>query len=331
MRLTSASTAKAAGMASIGTSAFLLLLLTLSSSVHAQASGAGANVPPLATDKVNLAYWNNANEEIATEFAPFNTCFVTESADTLSYAYLTMVPKNATVNFYKDPECGGAFAFAMEGYYLGYPGTARSYRWVGWSEDAIGELHTAAPIPLMPGSNTPPPQQLPSPDTEQPKQGEPTNPPPVKGGQEPDPKPGHGGGTKDEEHSYSSTFFGGVIGTLTVLSVGGVVFWRKVGKNMMDDDGKGKDVLPYNRVAGGGNDVSRSTGNEDEIGEGDEDILLTTKDRMDHNSFALEDEDDEDEDEEDEGQGSGEGNSLEDERDLNNGILSQSGSKHLDQ
>ena len=107
------------------------------------------------------------------------------------------------------------------------------------------------------------------------------------------------------------------------------MFWRKVGKNMMDDDDKGKNVLPYNRVAGGGNDVSRSTANEEEIGEGDEDILLTTQDRMDHNSFALEDEDDDDE--EDEGQGSGEGNSLEDERDSNNGLLSHSGSRQLDQ
>ncbi|GJJ72313.1 hypothetical protein EMPS_04670 [Entomortierella parvispora] len=327
MRLASTS-ATQAGMASAST--LMLLLITLSSSVHAQASGAGANTSPLATDKVQLSYWKNTNEELASEFALFNTCFVTEAADTIPFSYLTMVPKNATVNFYKDPECGGAFAYAMDGYYLGYPGSARSYRWVGWSEDAIGELQTVA-FPLMPGSSTPPPTS-PEPEQPPPKQEEPTQPPPATGGQEPVKEPGHGQtGANDEETSYSSTFFGGVIGTLAVLSVGGVVFWRKVGRGMMGDDDKGKDVLPYNRVAGGGNDVSRQNAMEEEIGEGDEDILLTTKDRMEHNSFALEDEDDDEDDEEDEGQGSGEGHSLEDERESNSGLLSKSGSKHLDQ
>ena len=295
------------------------------STVYAQ-SGLGAHTPPHPSDRVHLAYWNNANEELAAEFAVYNTCFVTDSTSELKYAYLTMVPKNATVNFYKDPECGGAFAFAMDGYYLGYPGEARSFKWVGWSEDAVGELQTQGPIPLMAGSGTttPPPQEQ-QPSSPPPHEKE-SSPPPVTGGQEPESKPpnhgntGTGGGGKDTaETSYSSTFFGGVIGTLTILSLGGVVFWKKVGKKLMDnEDDKGKSVLPYNRVV-----------TEEEGERGDGDILLTTQERSHHrhhdhdnDSFALGDED-----EEDEGQGQDEGDSIEGERE---GMLRPSGSRHLD-
>ncbi|KAG0056363.1 hypothetical protein BGZ83_005279 [Gryganskiella cystojenkinii] len=305
-------------------SAALLCSLSLLSRFTADAqSGPGAHTPPHPSDRVHLAYWNNANEELAEEAAVYNTCFVTNSASTLQYAYLTMVPKNATVNFYKDPECGGAFAFAMDGYYLGYPGEARSFRWVGWSEDAVGELQTKEPIPLMAGSNTaplpPPPQE--QPPSPPPQENEPS-PPPATGGQEPETKPpshGHtGGGNDTVETSYSATFFGGVIGTLMVLSLGGVVFWKNVGKKMMEDgNDKGKSVLPYNRIVG-----------QDEDGDRDEDILLTTSNRSHHqdqeqDSFALGDEDDEDE-----GQGKDEGDSIEEGE--HEGMLSPSGSRHLD-
>lgn len=331
---TTKATALAMSMASI---LILLLSSSTTTTVEAQASGAGANIPPLSTDRVHLAYWNNANEELAAEFALYNTCFVTDSASRPAYAYLTMVPKNATINFYKDTGCGGgAFAFAMDGYYLGYPGEARSFRWVGWSEDAIGEIQTTAPIPLMAGSPNPNTPGTPQPALPPSKQDPPsTQQPPVTGGQEPELEPGHGhaGGAKagDDEKSYSATFFGGVIGTLTVLSIGGVAFWRKVGRKMIEEDDKGKDVLPYNRVAGGGRDVSRRNvveEEEEEVGEGDQDILLATNNRMSHNSFALEEEDGEDE-EEDEGQGRDEGDSVVDDREVNNGLLSPSGSRHL--
>ncbi|KAF9323052.1 hypothetical protein BGZ91_003867 [Linnemannia elongata] len=117
----------------LGASALAMFLAT---SVQAQDPGAGgapvAVAPPKATDKVSILYSDDRNIEIATEEVPFNTCFASEHAF-LPYSYLTFAPKNSTINFYTDSNCE-TFTFGLDGYYGGYPGAARSFKWVGWDE-----------------------------------------------------------------------------------------------------------------------------------------------------------------------------------------------------
>ncbi|KAG0346189.1 hypothetical protein BG004_002221 [Podila humilis] len=219
--------------------------------------------PPLATDSVNVTYANDGNGIIAYETVPFNTCFASENAFA-KYSYINLAPGNATVNFYKDSNCHD-FAFGLDGYYGGYPGPARSFRWVGWDMEHRGDFFNKDPI-LGQG-----------------EAGDGRTAPPTTGAQ------GGGSGvpvipppTKEEEsgsgstNATSSTFFGGVVGSLVILSIGGVIFWKTAGKKMTQDKGKG--VLPYNRVGG----------------QRDGDILLTTNNRS-HNSFEIGEEEEEEE------------------------------------
>ncbi|GJJ73263.1 hypothetical protein EMPS_05621 [Entomortierella parvispora] len=224
--------------------------------------------PPTAAHNVNITYANDNNVIVATEYVPFNKCVASEAAFG-RYSYLNFAPNNATINFYKDSSCKD-FTFGLDGYYGGYPGQARSYMWVGWSTDSLGEFfHNAiqgqgdaannAPGDV-PGTNpgsTPP--TTPNTDKQEQTAGDSTK-------------------TNDSSSSSSSTFFGGVVGSLVVLSVGGVIFWKTAGKKMVEDKGKG--VLPYNRVNG----------------QRDGDILLTSS-RGGNNSFEIGDEDDEEDDE----------------------------------
>ncbi|KAF9407434.1 hypothetical protein BGZ94_002700 [Podila epigama] len=210
--------------------------------------------PPLTTDSVNVTYHNDGSGVIASEMAPFNACFASENAFG-KYSFINLSPANATINFYSDSNCQD-FTFGLDGYYGGYPGVARSYRWVGWNMENRGELFNKAPI-QGDGDGTPPP---------------------TAGGVTPHPEEPAKSESGTGSQSSTSTFFGGVFGSLVILSIGGVIFWKTAGKKMAQDKGKG--VLPYNRV-GGRRD--------------DDDILLTTNNRS-HNSFELGDEDDEDED-----------------------------------
>ncbi|KAG0032810.1 hypothetical protein BGZ82_006365 [Podila clonocystis] len=233
------------------------------SSVHGQNAPVNQAVPPpLATDTVNVTYANDGNGVIAEETVPFNTCFASESAFA-KYSYINLAPANATINFYKDSNCV-QFIFGLNGYYGGYPGPARSFRWVGWDMDHRGDFFNKDPI-LGQG------------DASNGHEASPTTGAPVTGGQ---PAPGPDAGKKESGSSSSSTFFGGVFGSLVVLSIGGVIFWKTAGKKMTQDKGKG--VLPYNRVGG----------------QRDGDILLTTNNRS-HNSFEIGEEEDEEEDEDD--------------------------------
>lgn len=257
----------------LGASALAMFLAT---SAQAQDTGAGTPVavpPPQATDKVNILYSDDRNIEIATEEVPFNTCFASEHAF-LPYSYLTFAPKNSTINFYTDSNCE-TFTFGLDGYYGGYPGAARSFKWVGWDEVNLGEYFNKGPISgqgdaATPGDNThtaPPGGQ--NPGTTPPA----TNPDNAHA-TEPEAK------NPDNSSSSSSTFFGGVFGSLLVLSVGGFIFWKTAGKKLVEDKGKG--VLPYNRVGG----------------HRDGDILLTNSGRGGQNSFEIGDEDDEEDDDE---------------------------------
>ncbi|KAF9929730.1 hypothetical protein FBU30_001246 [Linnemannia zychae] len=252
----------------LGFSALAMFLAT----AQAQDNAAPPVVaPPQAGAEVKILYSNDGNGEIATETVPFNKCFSSEHAF-LPYSYLTFSPNNATINFYTDSNCD-TFTFGLDGYYGGYPGTARSFRWVGWDSSVtnLGELFNKGPIrgqgdAANPDDNThtaPPGGQNPgTPVTTNPDNSQGANPE-----------------TKTpEKSSSSSTFFGGVFGSLIVLSVGGLIFWKTAGKKLVQDKGKG--VLPYNRVGG----------------RGDGDILLTNSGRAGHNSFEIGDEDD-DEDE----------------------------------
>jgi hypothetical protein len=253
------------------------LAMFLASSVQAQDTGAGANpgavTPPQAGDKVSILYSDDRNIEVATEEVPFNTCFASEHAFQ-PYSYLTFAPKTATINFYTDSNCE-TFTFGLDGYYGGYPGSARSFRWVGLDEANLGEYFNKGPIngqgdAANPGDNThtaPPGGQ--NPGTAPPAT---TNPDKAHAG-EPEPK-------TPESASSSSTFFGGIVGSLLVLSVGGLIFWKTAGKKLVEDKGKG--VLPYNRVGG----------------HRDGDILLTNNSRGGQNSFEIGDEEDEEEDDE---------------------------------
>lgn len=220
---------------------------------------------------VDVVYSTEANVEIATESAPYNTCFASRAAGN-PYNYLTFAPYNATINFYTDANCQ-TFAFGLDGHYSDHPGAkAASFRWMGWSKDNLGEL-IKAPFVADPHAQPPNPP-APVPDNKQP-------PPP--------PQPGNSnhGHDSDEDNDdsgstrASSMFFGALAGIAMILSIGGLVFWKTRGKKIIVDKGKG--VLPYSRVSN-----SRD-------GEGDADILLSN--RGGQNSFELDGEDDDDEEE----------------------------------
>ncbi|KAI1311894.1 hypothetical protein EDD11_003295 [Mortierella claussenii] len=233
--------------------------------------------PPRAGQMVNIMYSISANNEVGVADAPFNTCSATETG-TKDYAYLTFAPKNATINFYKDTQCR-EFAYGLDGYYIGNPGPAKSFRWVGWTEDVIGRLFEAQPFQGQGdaahggyenggGSPVVTPQN--------PVIHQPQNPQ----------QDGHHGqtGADADDSSPLATFFGGALGSLVVLSIGGVIFWKTAAKRLMDEGGKGKSVLPYDRIGG----------------DPDNDVLLTAKSRS-ENAFELEavDEADNDHDSED--------------------------------
>jgi len=227
---------------------------------------------PKASDILNITYANDGNGVIAVEEVPFATCVASENAFT-DYSYLNFAPSNATINFYLDSNCQ-VFAFGLDGSYGGHPGKARSYRWVGWSMDNLGEIFKKNPIQgpgSLPGGDntqTTPGGKNPGDSTHV------TPPPPTDNGQEGGgPKTADGSTSDTTKTSTSSTFFGGVVGSLVVLAVGGVIFWKTAGKKLVEDKGKG--VLPYNRVGRDG------------------DILLTNS--RSHNSFEIGDEDDEEE------------------------------------
>ncbi|KAG0043232.1 hypothetical protein BGZ83_011690 [Gryganskiella cystojenkinii] len=228
-------------------------------------------VPPTAAHNVNITYANDGNVIINTEYVPFNKCVASEAAFS-KYSYINFAPNNATINFYKDSSCS-VFTFGLDGYYGGYPGQARSFKWVGWSMDSLGEFFHNSPILGQGDATNTPPGNVPDANP-----GTPPTPPPAGN------KEQNGGKTTEDSSSTSSsssTFFGGVVGSLVVLSVGGVIFWKTAGKKLVEDKGKG--VLPYNRVGGNTRDG---------------DILLTSSNRG-HNSFEIGDEDDDEDDETD--------------------------------
>ena len=187
--------------------------------------------------------------------------------------------------------------FGLNGFYGRHPGPARSYRWVGWTEDAIGFLVDKEPIQgqgvAAPGAAVPPNGHNPGAGGGGTGGGgggdgagkTPNHPAPV-----PDNTHKDGDSNDSPASSISSTFFGGVFGTLIVMSIGGVVFWKTVGKKMVEDT-KGKSVLPYGRV-------------ENPSADRDGDILLRTKNRMDHFELTNDDEDEDDEDRENNGEDS---------------------------
>ncbi|KAG0242003.1 hypothetical protein BGW41_004986 [Actinomortierella wolfii] len=238
------------------------LVIALSSTIKAQ-----DEITP--GEKVSVLYYNDNNVDIGSDELPYNTCVPSETAFN-PYSYVNFNPNNATINFYKDSNCQSP-AFALDGYYGGYPGKARSLKWVGYSMDYRGELlignefHTGgqnlSANPLNGNNQQGGPGRL--------------DPPNIGAGT----PPTDNQNTKKDDSS-SSTFFGGVVGSMIVLSIGGIVFWKTAGKKMVADKGKG--VLPYNRVGGTGRDG---------------DILLTSNGRRDQNSFELGDEYDDDDDE----------------------------------
>ncbi|KAF9365565.1 hypothetical protein BGX34_009474 [Mortierella sp. NVP85] len=250
--------------------------------------------PPQAGQMVNVMYSTSRHLEIGSEDVAFNTCFTSIHTPN-DYAYISFEPKNATINFYSDPTCK-EFVFGLNGFYGRNPGPARSYRWVGWTEDAIGFLMDKEPIQgqgiAAPGAEVPPNGHNPGvggggTGGEVGGDGAGKNP------NHPVPDNTHKGGDNNDSptSSISSTFFGGVFGTLIVMSIGGVAFWKTVGKKMVEDT-KGKGVLPYDRV-------------ENPSADRDGDILLRTKNRMDHFELTNDDEDeDEDEDRENDGEDS---------------------------
>ncbi|KAF8927723.1 hypothetical protein EDD21DRAFT_370970 [Dissophora ornata] len=259
----------------LGATAVAALMI---SSAQAQDLPPAGVAPPQTGDKVNILYSNDGNGEIGTEDVPFNNCYASELAFG-KYSYLTFAPSNATINFYKDSNCQD-FTFGLDGYYGGYPGPARSFKWVGWNDDFKGEFFNKDPIQGQgdaatggetqgppggknPGGGTTVP--APTTDTEKEQTG---------GSTTGDSTSGSTSGSTTS--TSSSTFFGGVVGSLIVLGVGGVIFWKTAGKKLVEDKGKG--VLPYNRVGRDG------------------DILLTTNNRG-RNSFEIGDEDDDEEDE----------------------------------
>lgn len=221
---------------------------------------------------VEVVYSTEANVEIATESASYNTCFASRAAGD-PYNYLTFAPYNATINFYTDANCQ-TFAFGLDGHYSDHPGAkAASFRWVGWSKDNLGEL-IKAPFVADPHA------QPPNPPTPVPDNKQPPSPPPQPGNNN------HGHDSDEDNDGSGSTqassmFYGALAGIAMMLSIGGLIFWKTRGKKVIVDKGKG--VLPYSRVSN-----SRE-------GESDADILLSN--RGGHNSFELDGEDDDDEEE----------------------------------
>ncbi|CAO3563201.1 unnamed protein product [Mortierella alpina] len=263
------------------------LLACILAAGSAQAQGVPATNPPPPPSRgqsVTILYSIDFNNNAGVDIAPFNTCFASETAF-INYTYLSFAPKNATINFYKDSNCAD-FAFGLVGFYVTHPGQAKSFRWVGWTEDTIGYYFDKNPIQgqgdAANGGYEPSPPQTPPPPNGGANPGTPpppTTPGNTNGNQDQDQN--NSGGGDSNQISISSTFFGGVFGTLAVLSVGGLIYWKRVGKNMVEDKGKG--VLPYDRVG-------------DDEANGAEDILLTSSDKRDN--FELgDDADDEDEDE----------------------------------
>ncbi|KAF9177372.1 hypothetical protein BGZ51_008856 [Haplosporangium sp. Z 767] len=236
----------------------------------AQAQEAPAPTTPF-PETVSILFYNDNNIETANEVAGFNVCVSSEKAFA-RYSFLNFAPNNATINFYRDSNCQD-FTFGLDGYYGGYPGPARSFKWVGWSMDSLGELFNKAEIqgPDTEGHGTTPPP----PGGKNPSEGaNQTSPPGPDNNADKDGNGGNNNADGLKTSSSSSTFFGGVFGSMLVLTAGGFIFWRTAGKKMVQDKGKG--VLPYNRVGRDG------------------DILLTNNNRS-HNSFEIGDEDDEDE------------------------------------
>ncbi|KAG0078746.1 hypothetical protein BGZ93_011110 [Podila epicladia] len=222
------------------------------------------------TFNVEVVYFTENNVEIATESAPYNTCFASRAAEN-PYNYLTFAPYDATINFYTDANCQ-TFAFALDGHYSDHPGAkAGSFRWAGWSKDNLGLL-IKAPFVVDPHALPPTPPPVSEPDNKQPPH--PSQPANNNHGVDSDADPDDSGSTR-----ASSLFFGAIAGIAMIVSIGGLVFWKSRGKKITVDKGKG--VLPYSRVSN-----SRD-------GDGDADILLSN--RGGHNSFELEGEDDDDE------------------------------------
>ncbi|KAG0301531.1 hypothetical protein BGZ97_002748 [Linnemannia gamsii] len=275
------------------TATTILAFISPSVQVQAQGTAAGPRPAPQPGHTVNLLYSNSANDDVGSDDVPFNACFASETAFK-PYVYLTFGPKNATINFYKDSNCQD-FTFGLNGYYGGYPGQARSFRWVGWSEDTLGELflkpiagqgeaaiHPGGP-PTAPIVITPPP-----PPTE--GGGHPNNPPPPPSTTNPDQETGGNDNSTGPKYKRTPTFFGVVFLGMAVLSIGALIYWRTASKKEALDKGKG--LLPsYGRGA--------TRDDEDE----DNDILLTTHNRSHLNnddiSFSIGDGEDSDDDEED--------------------------------
>ncbi|KAF9580629.1 hypothetical protein BGW38_002647 [Lunasporangiospora selenospora] len=226
--------------------------------------------PPKPTALVNLLYFNNANAELASEDVPYNACHPsTNPIMTPAYAYITFAPKNATINFYDDDSCQH-FAFALQGYYIGFAGNAKSFRWVGWSEDAPGVRVVSAPFP--------------NPTVKD--EGDPQGP-----GTHPDTGPGTGPDQSNHGDSpVISRFIGGVLGVLVVLMFGGLAYWMTIGKRLLSKDDSDR---PKKKASLG---LGRRK-NEGE-GDGDSDILLATKYRSDGDHFELGGDEEEEEDEE---------------------------------
>ncbi|KAG0309069.1 hypothetical protein BGZ98_005391 [Dissophora globulifera] len=224
----------------------------LATVVQAQQPAGRDRAPPRTGQTVNILFSFDANRDLGAEDVPFNTCHISAYSQDTGYAYLTFAPKNATINFYKDDRCQ-EFAFGLDGYYGRNPGPAKSYRWVGWTEDALGELFDKDPFQgqgdaANGGSGDSPPSG-PNPATGggQGGGGGAAKPAPVTGpGPATVPAPD---GTHDEgeEEADFSTFIGGAFGTLVILSIGGVVFWKTAGRRMVSDL-KAQELLPYNRM-----------------------------------------------------------------------------------
>lgn len=269
------------------TATALLAFLSPSVQVQAQGTVAGPRPAPQPGQTVNVLYSNSANDDTGSDDAPFNACFASEAAFK-PYVYLTFGPKNATINFYKDSNCQD-FTFGLDGYYGGYPGQARSFRWVGWSEDTLGDLFLKPIVgqgeaAIHPGG-PPTAPTTPPPPTE--GGGHPNNPPTTT---TPDQETGGSDNSTNPKYKRTPTFFGVIFLGMAVLSIGGLIYWRTSGKKETLDKGKG--LLPsYGRGA--------TRDEEDE----DNDILLTTHNRShlnnDEISFSIGDGEDSDDDDKD--------------------------------
>ncbi|KAG0335561.1 hypothetical protein BG004_008404 [Podila humilis] len=257
-----------------------LLTTAPNNAVHGQRQ---LQLPP--DNLVQVMYFTEANVELATEAATFNTCFVSK-AGLQPYNYVTFAPYTAAINFYTDAKCE-EFAFGLDGHYSDHPGAkSGSFQWVGLSKENFGELVQDAPFKLDASLVVSPP--ISPPNTVSPVT-PPPPPLPVK------PPPEHDNGNEAIESGSartSSVFFGGLAGTAMLVSIGGLVYWKTRDKKSGLD--KGKNVLPYNRV-----DDHHHHHDGKERGDQDEEILLAPRHRIDDGSFELEGDDDDDDDDED--------------------------------